>query len=282
MRFAKGHGTGNDFVVLPDLDGAVNLTPAAVRALCDRRHGIGADGVLRVVATAKVAEVAHLADQADWFMDYHNADGTTAEMCGNGIRVYVRWLQRFGLAGAGEVPVATRDGVKTVLLPADENGDITVDMGPPQIPGTSRAVRIADRSDPPVYPGLEVWMGNPHVVVALDDLAAAGSLVLAPLVEPQLETNVEFVVDRGDGRLAMRVHERGSGETQSCGTGACAAGVATALRRGQARGSWDVDVPGGRLRVEWTGETVLLTGPAVIVADGDLDPEWLARAGIVP
>src|ERR1700729_3978145 len=111
MRFAKGHGTGNDFVVLPDPDGALELGPAAVRALCDRRHGIGGDGVLRVVPTAKVADVAHLAAEADWFMDYHNADGTVDEMCGNGIRVYARWLQRESLidTGAVELSVATRD-----------------------------------------------------------------------------------------------------------------------------------------------------------------------------
>jgi diaminopimelate epimerase len=282
VRFAKGHGTGNDFVVLPDLDGALSLTPGAVRALCDRRHGVGGDGVLRVVATAKVGEVAHLAAEADWFMDYHNADGTTAEMCGNGIRVYARWLQRSGRAGEGSIPVATRDGVKTVHLPADEYGDITVDMGAPHIPGTTRQVRVADGSRGSTYDGLEIWMGNPHIVVRVDDLGEAGALLVAPTVDPQLETNVEFVVDHGSGHLSMRVHERGSGETQSCGTGACAAGVAAALSAGAGSGQWTVDVPGGRLRVEWTGETVLLSGPAVIVADGDLDNEWLAAAGIRP
>jgi diaminopimelate epimerase len=278
MRFAKGHGTGNDFVVLPDLDGALALNPVAIRALCDRRHGIGGDGVLRVVATAKVEEVAHLAGDADWFMDYHNADGTTAEMCGNGIRVYARWLQRLGLAGAGSLPVATRDGIKLVTLTDDEYGPITVDMGAPQLPGTPRTVRVDGRS----YDGLEVWMGNPHVVVNVADLSDAGALIIAPEIDPQLETNVEFVVHTGPGALSMRVHERGSGETQSCGTGACAAGVASAVRAGASNGRWTVDVPGGRLEVAWTGDTVLLTGPAEIVADGELDSEWVASIGLLP
>jgi len=275
MRFAIGHGTGNDFVVLPDLDGALTLSPSSVRTLCDRRRGIGGDGVLRVVPTAKVDEVAHLAHQADWFMDYHNADGTIAEMCGNGIRVYARWLQRCGLAGEGTVNVATRDGIKYVTLPASVDDDITVDMGPPRIPEMARRVAVESGQ----YDGVEIWMGNPHVVVFVDGLDAAGPLTVAPDVEPRFQTNVEFVVDGGDGHLAMRVHERGSGETQSCGTGACAAAVATALRHDTSSGRWTVDVPGGRLHVEWTGDTVYLSGPAVIVADGELDPSWALQAG---
>jgi diaminopimelate epimerase len=237
---------------------------------------VGGDGVLRVVATAKVEEVAHLADEADWFMDYRNADGTLAEMCGNGIRVYARWLQRFGLAGEGRFPVATRDGVKWVTLPSDEGGDITVDMGAPRLPGTPRSVMVDGRR----YDGLEVWMGNPHVVVMVADLGEAGSLGVAPDVEPRLETNVEFVLNRAPGNLAMRVHERGAGETQSCGTGACAAAVAVAMQTGESQGVWEIEVPGGRLVVEWTGDTVLLSGPAVIVADGDLDAAWVTAVGL--
>ncbi|HEV7207144.1 MAG TPA: diaminopimelate epimerase [Mycobacteriales bacterium] len=272
MQFAKGHGTQNDFVLLPDIDGALTLTPALVRALCDRRAGIGADGVLRVVPTAKVDEVAHLAGQADWFMDYRNADGSVAEMCGNGVRVYARWLQEAGLAGDGVLPLATRDGLKAVTLAGD--GDITVDMGPPQLPGRQRQVRAAGRT----WSGLEVWMGNPHVVVEVGDPGEAGPLTEPPEVD--FDTNVEFVSVRGPGQLVMRVHERGAGETRSCGTGACAAAVAVAVRSGHDQGSWAVEVPGGCLQVRWTGRTVLLTGPAVIVLEGTVDERWLA--GIRP
>ncbi|HVV31023.1 MAG TPA: diaminopimelate epimerase [Mycobacteriales bacterium] len=277
MRFSKGHGTGNDFVVLPDLDGALQLTPAAVRLLCDRRRGIGADGVLRVVATVKVPEAAGLAADAPWFMDYHNADGSVAEMCGNGVRVYVRWLQQAGLVEPGTLGVATRDGIKTVQLPAAPAADITVDMGPPRIPGTARTVSVDGRN----WDGTEVWMGNPHIVVPVGDVAEAGALLQPPLVVPPLETNVEFVARTGPDALAMRVHERGSGETLSCGTGACAAGVAVALWDGRQDGRWQVDVPGGRLCVTWNGDSVLLSGPAQLVAAGELSDELVAASGLV-
>lgn len=280
MRFAKGHGTGNDFVVLPDPDGAFQLRPATVRALCDRRRGIGADGVLRVVPTAKVAEVGHLAGDAEWFMDYHNADGTVAEMCGNGIRVYARWLQRESLVepGSRRIGVATRDGVKHVQLPASIDADITVDMGAPRLPGVARSVTVDGRS----YPATEIWMGNPHVVVEVQDLADVGPLLRPPDVDPVLETNVEFVVRHGPGALAMRVFERGAGETQSCGTGACAAAVAAARWSGVGDGEWTVEVPGGRLGVRWDGTGgVLLSGPAEIVAEGTLSAGFAQRAGLV-
>ncbi len=275
MRFAKGHGTGNDFVLVPDPDGVVRLAPVAVRALCDRRRGIGGDGLLRVVRTAKVAEAVHLAAEAEWFMDYHNADGTTAEMCGNGIRVYARWLLREQLwNGARTLGVATRDGVKSVRLTA--GGTVCVDMGAPRVVSGSRTVRVADR----MYAGTEVWMGNPHVVVRVEDLEDAGPLVDAPDVAPHLETNVEFVVASTDTAFAMRVHERGAGETQSCGTGACAAAVAMASWAGHSSGQWEVEVRGGRLEVDWDGTTVRLSGPADVVAEGTLDPVFLEQVGL--
>lgn len=269
MDFAKGHGTGNDFVVLPDLAGEFELTPELVRAICDRRHGIGADGVLRVVPSALCREGADHGEGAGWFMDYRNADGSLAEMCGNGVRVYARWLQRAGLIATGELALATRGGIRTVTVPGD-GGDITVDMGPPRLTGRPRRVTAAGVA----RAGLEVWMGNPHVVVEVQDVVDAGSLRDAPSVTPGLDTNVEFVAVRPD-RLVMRVHERGVGETQSCGTGACAAAVAVATRAGRDAGRYLVDVPGGRLRVDWSGGTVRLTGPAEIVAAGRLDAAWL-------
>ena len=275
MRFAKGHGTENDFVVLPDPDGALDLTPALVTRLCDRRAGIGGDGVLRVVRTAAVPEVAALAGEAEWFMDYRNGDGSLAEMCGNGVRVYARYLVEQGLAAAGDLALATRGGVKRVQVPT--TGDVTVDMGPARrLEGGPVRVTVDGRE----HAGVGISMGNPHVVVAVDDLAEAGELRVAPSVAPAAAfpdgTNVEFYVRRGPSAVAMRVHERGAGETRSCGTGACAV---AAVAAGDQRGfTYDVDVPGGRVRVtETAGGSLLLSGPAVIVAEGVVSDDWLGR-----
>jgi diaminopimelate epimerase len=249
IRFVKGHGTENDFVLLPDLP-AAELTPEAVRALCDRRAGLGADGVLRVGR-----------EDGGWFMDYRNADGSVAEMCGNGVRVFARYLVQAGLETPGAFTVGTRAGAKRVVVPP--SGEVSVDMGVPEVLAATPAVAGTK--------GLALSMGNPHVVVPVDDLAAL-DLSVPPLVEPPLPTgqNVEFVVRTGSRALAMRVHERGVGETRSCGTGVCAAVVATVLAGGEGRGEpWTVDVPGGRLTVTWA-DSVTLTGPAVLVAAGEV------------
>ena len=279
--FVKGHGTENDFVLLPDPDGALSLTDDQVQALCDRRAGIGGDGVLRVVRTAADAEARGLpgAETTTWFMDYRNADGSAVEMCGNGIRVFARFLVDEGLAAAGEIPVLTRDGVKRVRL--DVTGDVTVEMGAAALPGTDRKVRLVGASAAldGWLSAVEVDLGNPHAVVFVDDLtsdlAEVGELRAAPVVEPAFPdgVNVELVVRRGDHHLAMRVHERGVGETRSCGTGACAAMVAAARRDGVDGGStYVVDVPGGRLHVtERADGQVELTGPAVLVARGETE-----------
>ena len=263
MRFTKGHGTANDFVLIPDHDGALALTDAFVSAVCDRRTGIGADGVLRVVRTACVPEYAYLAPDAEWFMDYRNADGGAVEMCGNGVRVFARYLAARGLAVDDALAVATRDGVKHVVLNAD--GGVTVDMGAPSFDGTA--------PDGATF----VSMGNPHVVFFVPDVATAPVLTDGPRIEARTPggTNVEYAAVE-PGRLVMRVWERGVGETMSCGTGACAVAVAAASR-GLAPRAVAVAVPGGVLGVEWTDDgRVLLTGPAVLVADGDLREEWLA------
>jgi diaminopimelate epimerase len=263
--FLKGHGTHNDFVLLPDHDGTLHgdLDPARVRALCDRRGGIGGDGVLRVVR-------ADAGSGADWFMDYRNADGSLSEMCGNGIRVFGRHLVEEGLADpARPLPVATRDGVKTLTF-ADGavDGEVTVDMGTPQLLGETK-VGVAGRW----WPAAHVDTGNPHAVAFVDDLADAGPLAFPPEVDPHeypRGVNVEFVVRRGEHHVAMRVHERGSGETQSCGTGACAVAVAAAVADGAARGTpYRVDLPGGTLTITWLDDgRVLMAGPAVVVARG--------------
>ncbi len=287
MRFVKGHGTENDFIVLPDFDGHLHLTPALVRALCDRHAGLGADGILRVVRTERVdseAEpaVAALAPQAEWFMDYRNSDGSVAEMCGNGVRVFGLFLAQSGLvltghtasgAPSGAFPVATRAGVRMLTLNPDWT--LTATMGRAEGPeGTVDVVTPGRRGS-----GVSVSTGNPHVVTFVSDLAEAGPLLEAPVLTPTPPNgaNVEFVVDRGPAHIAMRVFERGVGETRSCGTGACAAAVAAADRAGD-RDEWvyRVDVPGGQLQVSRTADgEILLTGPAVLLASGELSQDWV-------
>jgi diaminopimelate epimerase len=275
IRWVKGHGTGNDFLLLPD---AGPLSAAVVRALCDRHAGLGADGVLRVASAADDPEAAPMAGAARWFMDYRNADGSVAEMCGNGVRVFARYLVDAGLAEPGELRLATRAGLRTVWLPAV--GDVTVDMGPPApLPGEGPCT-VGGR------PAVGLSMGNPHVVVPLPDgddgLAELAALCLRepPVVSPALPSgqNVEFVVRTGPRAVTLRVHERGVGETRSCGTGVCAAVVATVQAAGEGRDEpWTVDVPGGRLTVVWTAAgPVRLTGPAVLLAAGEARADWLA------
>ena len=285
IPFTKGHGTENDFVVVPDPDDALELTPEAVARICARRAGVGADGVLRVVRSAAHAEGAAMAGEAEWFMDYRNADGSVAEMCGNGVRVFAAYLRERGWAGDGDVAIATRGGVKIARFEPD--GQVTVDMGEwsSHAPGEvappfdgEPVVTVADRS----WPAVRLFLPNPHAVVFVDDLAEAGDLLEPPAVTPLLAypqgVNVEFVVDAGERHVALRVHERGSGETRSCGTGACAAAVAAARRAvDEVPSRWTVDVPGGRVHVTLREDGhVELTGPAVLLADGELRPEWLA------
>lgn len=279
IAFTKGHGTENDFVLVPDLDGARELTPETVAALADRRAGIGGDGVIRIVpaASAIEAEVRDQARSARWFMDYRNADGSVAEMCGNGTRVFAAYLRREGLETADEFAIATRAGVKTVRVEGEE---FAVDLGPWRLTDPMAAERDGfdalvhvDDGDP--FSALSVDLGNPHTVLALPETVdlAAIDLTRAPVVRPTpvRGTNVELVRPLGPDHIAMRVHERGVGETRSCGTGAAAAAIATSFWAGQhlATPTWTVDVPGGRLRVRLLpGQHVELAGPAALVADG--------------
>jgi diaminopimelate epimerase len=285
-RFVKGHGTGNDFVLLPDPDGSVHgeLDAEEVAALCDRRTGIGADGVIRVVRCEGSDDPSAVSARGDaeWFMDYRNHDGSLAQMCGNGVRVLARYLAEHQDASTS-VPlrVATRGGVKVATF--EDDGTVTVDMGAPEVLADTK-VAVGDRS----WPATGVGMGNPHAVAFVDSLDEPGTLTRSPAYDAKAYpdgVNVEFVVRRGTGHLAMRVHERGSGETRSCGTGACAAMVAAALADGvPANGpgepvGYRVDVPGGELRVVWGADGHLsLTGPAVLVAYGTV-PKPLASRG---
>jgi diaminopimelate epimerase len=254
MRFTKGHGTGNDFVVVDD----VPLTPALVAAVCDRRFGIGADGVLRVQWR-----------DGEFFMDYWNSDGSPAEMCGNGIRVFVRYLLENGMADGDVIPVGTRAGMRTTYVEGDL---IRVDMGAPELLGKSSAT-----VDGMEYAGLAVSMGNPHLVCPVRSVDAI-DLHRAPTFDrdffPQ-GVNVEFSEFVGPDHLRMRVYERGSGETLSCGTGVCAVGYADLLVAQRSTGSVTIDVPGGRLTFTLDERTSWLTGPAVLVATGEIDPAYL-------
>ncbi|MER7267606.1 diaminopimelate epimerase [Micromonospora carbonacea] len=281
MEFTKGHGTGNDFVILPDPDGALDLTPGLVAALCDRRRGLGADGVLRVVRAAKHPEGAGRAGEAEWFMDYWNADGSFAEMCGNGARVFVRYLLAQELAEPvdGTVPVVTRAG----LVRARVEGDgIAVEMRRPRLYDTSTAALGGL-----TLAGTAVDVGNPHLVCALPAGLDLGALDLTrpPAVDPALfpaGVNVEFTVpgdpvDGVDGHVLMRVHERGSAETLSCGTGACAVAAVALRDAGRDAGTVTVDVPGGRLTVTVTDDACWLAGPALLIATGAVDPAALRR-----
>jgi diaminopimelate epimerase len=288
-RVLLGHGTENDFVVLPDPDGTVwpedRLDPALVRRLCDRRAGLGGDGVLRVVRSADVQDAAavlgeHLA-ACTWFMDHRNADGSHAEMCGNGIRLFLHVLVSEGLLEAAEcqagVLVGTRGGPRRVGTTGD--GSYWVDMGPAR-PFGSGAAELSGRS----FPGSAVSMGNPHLVCLTDADLDGLYLSAAPGVDPALfpdGVNVEFVTvltaaaEGGDAHIRLRVFERGVGETRSCGTGACAAAYAALAATGADEGTVQVDVPGGRLAVRFTEGTTVLSGPAVIVAAGEITSEWL-------
>ncbi|RQW99417.1 diaminopimelate epimerase [Micromonospora inaquosa] len=276
MEFTKGHGTGNDFVILPDPDGQLDLTPELVAALCDRRRGIGADGVLRVVRAAKHPDGAAQAGEAEWFMDYWNADGSFAEMCGNGARVFVRYLLDTGLvtpAGAA-LPVATRAGVVRALVEGDA---VSVEMRRPQVYDDSTATLGGL-----TLAGTVVDVGNPHLVCVLPagvELSAL-DLTVAPGFDPTVfptGVNVEFIVagdsvDGTDEHTVMRVYERGSAETLSCGTGACAVGAVALRDLGRDTGVVAVDVPGGRVTVTVTETSCWLSGPAVLVATGELNP----------
>ena len=271
IPFLKGHGTENDFVILPDLTDSLDLTPSMVAAVCDRRAGIGGDGILRVVRTRET-------DSNGFFMDYRNADGSLAQMCGNGARVFGRYLVDSGLAPPGELVIGTRAGPRSLTVGA--GGDVTVGMGPAIFPGPEGVtVTVEGRQ----FRAVSVDVGNPHAVAFVADLAEAGRLLDAPVVTPAEAfaqgVNVEFVVERGVRQVAMRVFERGVGETRSCGTGACAVFAAARSRAGAEEASvdeWIVDVPGGRLRLRQDAHgRIDMTGPAVVVAGGFIDRDWL-------
>ena len=288
MSFAKGHGTQNDFVLLPDLDAKLTLTPAAVSALCDRRRGLGADGVLRV-STAGAVLAAGVLDRVpdgvaadDWYMDYRNADGSTAQMCGNGVRVFAHYLRASGLESRDEFVVGSLAGPRPVVLHRVDatNADVSVDMGKTNTLGEGQAV-VGGRA----FSGLAVDVGNPHLACvdpALTVEALAALDVAAPVTFDKAQfpegVNVEVLTAPAGGAVNMRVHERGVGETRSCGTGTVAAAVAALSYAGVAGGTLTVRIPGGDVVVTITEATSYLRGSSVLVARGELSEEWWQAA----
>jgi diaminopimelate epimerase len=293
IEFGKGHGTQNDFVVLPDADARLRLAPDTVAVLCDRRQGIGADGVLRVARAEALVERGELAElpegvaAADWFMDYRNADGSIAEMCGNGVRVFAHYLLATGMQRETEFVVGTRAGARSVVVHSfDEvHGEVTVGMGRVRMLGDSTATVAGS-----AVPGVGVDVGNPHLACVDPGLTADGlaalDLTVPPGFDPELfphGVNVEILTALGeDGAVDMRVYERGVGETRSCGTGTVAAAAAALTSAGidpaadsaQVR----VRVPGGAVTVGIDHGQAWLRGPSVLVGSGHLAGEWWAGA----
>ncbi|CAN7387266.1 diaminopimelate epimerase [Mycolicibacterium frederiksbergense] len=278
MRFAKGHGTQNDFVVLPDLDAGLALTPDMVAALCDRRRGLGADGVLRVT-TAGAAAAAGVFETLpegvsaqDWYMDYRNADGSIAQMCGNGVRVFAHYLRAAGLETRDEFVVGSLAGARPVVIEqfSPTHAEVTVDMGKVNRLGAGSAVVGGQR-----FTGLGVDVGNPHLacVTELDAAELAALDVGAPVSFDTTQfpdgVNVEILTRPAQGSVDMRVHERGVGETRSCGTGTVAAALAALNHSGEQTGTLAVRIPGGAVTVTITEATSYLRGPSVLVAHGE-------------
>ncbi|MGP4056605.1 diaminopimelate epimerase [Mycobacterium sp. 4D054] len=286
MKFAKGHGTQNDFVLLPDLPAELALTPAAVTALCDRRQGLGADGVLRVT-TAGAAHAAGVFDRlpegvaaGDWYMDYRNADGSIAQMCGNGVRVFAHYLRASGLESRDEFVVGSLAGPRPVVLHGhtETTADVTVEMGKANRLGTGTAI-VGGRT----FTGLAVDVGNPHLACVDETLTSAELAALdvaAPVGFDPAQfpdgVNIEVLTAPAGGTVSMRVHERGVGETRSCGTGTVAAAVAALAHRGDQTGSLTVRIPGGEVTVTVTEANSYLRGPSVLVANGELADRWWA------
>jgi diaminopimelate epimerase len=260
-RYVKGHGTENDFVVILDPQDSWQMSEQQVRALCDRRRGLGADGVLRAVRTGD-----------KWFMDYHNADGSIAEMCGNGARLFAYVLRAEGLIDDDAFAIGTRGGERQVRIDGE---CVSVSMGSATTSDSGAVVSVGEHQ----WDAVPVWVPNPHAVVFVADLRDAGSLSVPPNVTPLAVypdgVNVEFVVSRAEDHIAMRVHERGVGETRSCGTGAVAAAWAWRRRTPNSPNVVRVDVPGGSLTVTEHDDGQLdLTGPVVVVGRGTIDQTW--------
>lgn len=291
LRYAKGHATENDFLIIEDHQGQHLLPPALVAALCDRRAGLGADGILRVIRAGALLESGEIAElgtgikTSDWFMDYRNADGSLAEMCGNGVRLFAHWLHSRGLVDTAEFTVGTRAGARLVKVHSctPQAAEVSVAMGPARVTGISEAFFGSHR-----VAGLGVDLGNPHLAAVIPGLSPA-ELATWELSEPTYDegffpqgVNVEIVTEAVADSVHMRVHERGVGETRSCGTGTVAAARAALADAGKVDGRLTVVVPGGQVEVEIQGDQSTLTGPSRILAEGEVSLaglSWQRPAG---
>ena len=289
IEFSKGHGTQNDFVVLPDLEVRLDLTADRVAALCDRQRGLGADGVLRVAEAGALLAAGVLealpegVGADDWFMDYRNGDGSIAEMCGNGVRVFAHYLNATGLEQRTEYVVGSRAGARPVVVheAGSTDGEVTVDMGVVRELGPSTATLAGW-----ALAGIGIDVGNPHLACVDDsmtvDALAKLDLGVSPGFDPDLfphGVNVEILTALdADNAVDMRVYERGVGETRSCGTGtvaaAAAALTAAGVPIGTESGEVTVRVPGGQVRVGIAEARAWLRGPSVLLASGTLSQSW--------
>ena len=270
MQFVKVHGAGNDFVLLPDLDDTLELHPAFVQRVCHRHLGVGGDGVIRLAP-------ARAGVDADVFMDYWNADGSIAEMCGNGVRCVAKYVIDRGIVTADAVRVDTRAGVKPVTVTVDEQGRFVsgrVDMGPPVIGKVDWPMEVAGHT----VTLTTLSMGNPHAVTVVDDLDTADLATIGRALQGHPDfpegTNVEMITVPDRSLVRGRIWERGVGETMASGTGASAMAAAAHLL-GLAARRTTVELPGGQLEVDWADTTLDVTGPAAEVATGELDDAWL-------
>ena len=259
MIATYGHGTENDFVLVFDERDEYSITTAQTAAICNRKSGVGADGLIRIVKRDE-----------KWFMDYRNADGSLAEMCGNGIRVMARYLVERGHMAEGIFAINTRDGLKHLRVPMV--GDISVNMG--QVTDEAQAITVSTNGE--IFDGYNISVGNPHAVVIVKSMEDVGLMDQPPVVRPRGSypegVNIEFAEITGDHEVSMRVYERGSGETRSCGTGTCAVALAASLHsKERLPTKWIVNPPGGRLEVSIDSHSnATLTGPAVLVKDIDI------------
>ena len=279
LSFTKGHGTANDFILISDVKNEWIPTVPQITWLCDRRRGVGADGVIRVVPTALVSEFADLAI-ATWFMDYRNSDGSIAEMCGNGALVFARYLVASGLETKKEFVIATRAGLHQVEVNSDFS--VSISMGVARKVANGSPITVTIPSSEVEFVAAGVYAPNPHAVVCLPENVNLNDIELGtPQVNPSEVfpdgVNIEFVKRMGPNHVAMRVVERGSGETMSCGTGACAVAWVEMLEMGVSSGEVRVDVPGGTLWVSLVDQQLWLRGSADLVARGKilLPPELL-------
>ncbi len=275
MKFSKLHGAGNDYIYINCFDEIVEDPPALSKKLSDRHFGIGGDGIILICPS----------DQADFKMRMFNVDGSEAQMCGNGVRGFGKYVYDRGLTGKTEITVDTLAGIKTLGLNVTD-GTVTsvcVDMGAPvldaaKIPVVSDTARFISKpvtADGRTYQMTCVGMGNPHAVTYVTDVESLDLKVLGPPLEnhplfPE-RANIEFVEPIDAHTLRMRVWERGSGETLACGTGACASLVAAVLD-GKCSRRADLILDGGTLNIDWreADDHVYMTGPAVFVFDGEI------------